>query len=94
MQPHSPKHRKDVSLKLLRYTLVFTLYGEEVPSASDNDITELEEKINQFVTISQEKDANLDKTMRLAWNLNINKSIAKRNCQCTCEIRCRIKTIR
>ena len=29
--------------------------GEEVPSANDNDITELEERINQFVTLSQEK---------------------------------------
>ncbi|MDW4141591.1 DUF1071 domain-containing protein [Staphylococcus saprophyticus] len=49
--------------------------GEEVPSASDNDITELEEKINQFVTISQEKgkDANLDKTMRWLGISNINK---------------------
>ena len=48
---------------------------EEVPSASDNDITELEEKINQFVTISQEKgkDANLDKTMRWLGISNINK---------------------
>ncbi|MBN6755903.1 DUF1071 domain-containing protein [Staphylococcus saprophyticus] len=49
--------------------------GEEVPSASDNDITELEEKIKQFVTISQEKgkDANLDKTMRWLGISNINK---------------------
>ena len=49
--------------------------GEEVPSASDNDITELEEKINQFVTISQEKgkDANLDKTIRWLGISNINK---------------------
>lgn len=49
--------------------------GEEVPSASDNDITELEEKINQFITISQEKgkDANLDKTMRWLGISNINK---------------------
>lgn len=49
--------------------------GEEVPSASDNDITELEDKINQFVTISQEKgkDANLDKTMRWLGISNINK---------------------
>ena len=46
-----------------------------MPSASDNDITELEEKINQFVTISQEKgkDANLDKTMRWLGISNINK---------------------
>ena len=29
--------------------------GEEVPSVNDNDITELEERINQFVTLSQEK---------------------------------------
>lgn len=49
--------------------------GEEVPSASDNDITELEEKINQFVSISQEKgrDATLDKTMRWLGISNINK---------------------
>lgn len=49
--------------------------GEEVPSASDNDITELEDKINQFVTISQEKgrDATIDKTMRWLGISNINK---------------------
>ncbi len=49
--------------------------GEEVPNASDNDITELEEKINQFVSISQEKgrDATLDKTMRWLGISNINK---------------------
>ena len=49
--------------------------GEEVPSANDNDITELEERINQFVTLSQEKgrDATLDKTMRWLGIQNINK---------------------
>lgn len=49
--------------------------GEEVPSANDNDITELEERINQFVTSSQEKgrDATLDKTMRWLGIQNINK---------------------
>lgn len=49
--------------------------GEEVPSASDNAITELEDKINQFVTLSQEKgrDATLDKTMRWLGINNINK---------------------
>ena len=54
---------------------LYIYHGEEVPSASDNDITELEEKINQFVTISQEKgkDANLDKTMRWLGISNINK---------------------
>ena len=48
--------------------------GEEVPSASDNDITELEEKINQFVSISKEKgrDATIDKTMRWLGISNIN----------------------
>ena len=29
--------------------------GEDAPDADDNDRTELEDKINQFVTISQEK---------------------------------------
>ncbi|WP_162155763.1 DUF1071 domain-containing protein [Staphylococcus epidermidis] len=49
--------------------------GEEVPSVNDNDITELEERINQFVTLSQEKgrDATLDKTMRWLGIQNINK---------------------
>ncbi|MGC7774780.1 hypothetical protein HMPREF2549_10685 [Staphylococcus sp. HMSC074D07] len=49
--------------------------GEEVPSANDNDITELEERINQFVTLSQEKgrDATIDKTMRWLGIQNINK---------------------
>lgn len=49
--------------------------GEELPSASDNAITELEDKINQFVTLSQEKgrDATLDKTMRWLGISNINK---------------------
>lgn len=49
--------------------------GEELPSANDNDVTELEEKINQFVTISQEKgrDATLEKTMRWLGVTNINK---------------------
>ena len=49
--------------------------GEEVPSASDNSITELEDKINQFVTLSQEKgkDATLEKTMRWLGIQNINK---------------------
>lgn len=49
--------------------------GEEVPSASDNDISELEEHINEFVRISQEKgkDATLDKTMRALKISNINK---------------------
>ncbi|PTK22498.1 DUF1071 domain-containing protein [Staphylococcus hominis] len=53
--------------------------GEEVPSASDNDITELEERINQFVTLSQEKgkDATLDKTMRWLGIQNINKVTKK-----------------
>lgn len=48
--------------------------GEEVPSASDNDITELEEKINQFVSISKEKgrDATIDKIMRWLGISNIN----------------------
>ncbi len=49
--------------------------GEELPSASDNDITELEERINQFVNLSQEKgrDATIDKTMRWLKISNINK---------------------
>ena len=49
--------------------------GEDAPDASDNDITELEERINQFVTLSQEKgrDATLDKTMRWLGIQNINK---------------------
>ncbi|MGC7665131.1 DUF1071 domain-containing protein [Staphylococcus epidermidis] len=53
--------------------------GEEVPSANDNDITELEERINQFVTLSQEKgrDATLDKTMRWLGIQNINKITKK-----------------
>lgn len=53
--------------------------GEEVPSASDNDVTELEERINQFVTLSQEKgrDATLDKTMRWLGIQNINKVTKK-----------------
>lgn len=53
--------------------------GEEVPSANDNDITELEERINQFVTLSQEKgrDATLDKTMRWLGIQNINKVTKK-----------------
>ena len=53
--------------------------GEEVPSANDNDITELEERINQFVTSSQEKgrDATLDKTMRWLGIQNINKITKK-----------------
>ena len=53
--------------------------GEEVPSANDNDITELEERINQFVTSSQEKgrDATLDKTMRWLGIQNINKVTKK-----------------
>lgn len=53
--------------------------GEEVPSANDNDITELEECINQFVTLSQEKgrDATLDKTMRWLGIQNINKVTKK-----------------
>ncbi|MBM0868870.1 Sak single strand annealing protein [Staphylococcus auricularis] len=53
--------------------------GEEVPSANDNDITELEERINQFVTSSQEKgrDATLDKTMRWLGIQNINEVTKK-----------------
>ena len=53
--------------------------GEEVPSANDNDITELEERISQFVTLSQEKgrDATLDKTMRWLDIQNINKVTKK-----------------
>ncbi|MCG2397639.1 DUF1071 domain-containing protein [Staphylococcus epidermidis] len=53
--------------------------GEEVPSANDNDITELEERINHFVTSSQEKgrDATLDKTMRWLGIQNINKVTKK-----------------
>ncbi|WP_210123460.1 DUF1071 domain-containing protein [Staphylococcus sp. GDX8P106P-2] len=49
--------------------------GEDAPDASDNDRTELEDKINQFVTISQEKgrDATLDKTMRWLGISDINK---------------------
>ncbi|QXV71965.1 hypothetical protein [Staphylococcus phage vB_SarS_BM31] len=49
--------------------------GEDAPDASDNDRTELEDKINQFVSISQEKgrDATLDKTMRWLGISNINK---------------------
>ena len=53
--------------------------GEEVPSVNDNDITELEERINQFVTLSQEKgrDATLEKTMRWLGIQNINKVTKK-----------------
>jgi len=53
--------------------------GEEVPSVNDNDITELEERINQFVTLSQEKgrDATLDKTMRWLGIQNLNKVTKK-----------------
>lgn len=53
--------------------------GEEVPSVNDNDITELEKRINQFVTLSQEKgrDATLDKTMRWLGIQNINKVTKK-----------------
>lgn len=53
--------------------------GEEVPSANDNDITELEERINQFVILSQEKgrDATLEKTMRWLGIENINKLSGK-----------------
>ena len=49
--------------------------GEDAPDASDNDRTELEGKINQFVSISQEKgrDATLDKTMRWLGISNLNK---------------------
>lgn len=49
--------------------------GEDAPDASDNDRTELEDKINQFVSISQEKgrDATLDKTMRWLGISNLNK---------------------
>lgn len=48
--------------------------GEETPSPNEKDITELEERINQFVTLSQEKgrDATLDKTMRWLGIQNIN----------------------
>jgi hypothetical protein len=63
------KHRKDVSLKAaaLHGLGLYIYNGEELPSANDNDVTELEEKINQFVTISQEKgkDATLDKNYAL-----------------------------
>ncbi|PTH22588.1 DUF1071 domain-containing protein, partial [Staphylococcus auricularis] len=53
--------------------------GEEVPSANDNDITELEGRINQIVTSSQEKgrDATLDKTMHWLGIQNINKVTKK-----------------
>lgn len=49
--------------------------GEEVPKASDNTITELEEKIKEFVEISKNngRDATLDKTMRWLGIQNINK---------------------
>ena len=49
--------------------------GEDAPDASDNDRTELEGKINQFVSISQEKgrDATLDKTMRWLGISDMNK---------------------
>ncbi|UIK47416.1 DUF1071 domain-containing protein [Staphylococcus pettenkoferi] len=49
--------------------------GEEVPKASDNAITELEEKIKEFVDISKDngRDATLDKTMRWLGIQNINK---------------------
>ena len=49
--------------------------GEDAPDASDNDRTELEDKINQFVSISQEKgrDATLDKTMRWLGISDMNK---------------------
>ena len=48
--------------------------GEETPSPNEKDITELEERINQFVTLSKEKgrDATLDKTMRWLGIQNIN----------------------
>ena len=50
------KRKNDVLLKLRLYGLGLYIYnGEELPSASDNDITELEERINQFVNLSQEK---------------------------------------
>lgn len=70
------KAQKRCFVKAALHGLGLYIYnGEEVPSASDNDITELEEKINQFVSISQEKgrDATLDKTMRWLGISNINK---------------------
>ncbi len=49
--------------------------GEEMPNASDNEVTELREKINEFVRISQEKgrDATLEKTMRWLNIQSMNK---------------------
>lgn len=49
--------------------------GEEMPNASDNEVTELGEKINEFVRISQEKgrDATLEKTMRWLNIQSMNK---------------------
>ena len=54
---------------------LYLYHGEEAPDASDNDRTELEDKINQFVSISQEKgrDATLDKTMRWLGISDMNK---------------------
>lgn len=54
---------------------LYLYHGEDAPGASDNDRTELEDKINQFVSISQEKgrDATLDKTMRWLGISDINK---------------------
>lgn len=53
--------------------------GEELPNASSEDAQELEDKIAEFVRISQEKgrDATLKKTMRWLGIENINKLSGK-----------------
>ncbi|MGW7908945.1 Sak single strand annealing protein [Staphylococcus pseudoxylosus] len=54
---------------------LYLYHGEEAPEANESDITELKDKINQFVSISQEngRDATLDKTMRWLGIQAINK---------------------
>lgn len=55
---------------------LYLYHGEDAPDASESDVSELTEKINQFVSISQEKgkDATLDKTMRWLGLQTINKA--------------------
>ncbi|GEQ07106.1 DUF1071 domain-containing protein [Staphylococcus gallinarum] len=53
--------------------------GEDAPDARESDVSELEDKIAEFVRISQEKgrDATLEKTMRWLRIENINKLSGK-----------------
>lgn len=53
--------------------------GEETPSPDEAAITELKDRINQFITASQEKgrDATLDKTLRWLGIRDINEVTQK-----------------